>query len=169
MTALLPMLDGAYAPYLPGFVLFILLFVAAWDARTGIVPDSPMAIGALVMFIGRFTANGWQDAYAAFGWALLTWIIIFAINEIWYRLFGKDAVGMGDAKWTALAVLAFGGIPATFAWFAGAWISIIWIVLCYATNHKIAKVYFAPFLFCGLLIGLAVTRHVITLPAPFYF
>ncbi len=160
-------LAGPFAPWLTGFVLLILFGTAAWDARTGIVPNIPLAIGAVAIIIGRFVANGWEDALTYFAMGFGTWGIVWLMNEAWYRFFKKDAVGMGDAKWTALAVATFGPVPALFAWFAGAWVSILWIGLCYAAGKRIKKVYYAPFLFCGLMIGLAVTRGAVTLPFPF--
>jgi prepilin signal peptidase PulO-like enzyme (type II secretory pathway) len=148
-------------------VLLILFGTAAWDARTGIVPNIPLMIGTAAILAGRLFSNGWEDAltYAAYGFG--AWVFIWLTNEGWYKFFKKDAVGMGDAKWTGLAVATFGGVPALFAWFAGAWVSIIWIIGCYAVGIKIKKVYFAPFLFCGLVIGLLITHKIIQLPFPF--
>lgn len=167
METVAVLLAGPFGPWLPGFVLLILLGTAAWDARTGIVPNIPLVIGAVAILGGRLIENSVADAalYAALGFG--AWGVIWLINEGWYKFFKKDAVGMGDAKWTALAVASFGGVPALFAWFAGAWVSIAWIGLCYAVGKRIKKVYFAPFLFCGLVIGLTVTRGLIRLPYPF--
>jgi hypothetical protein len=162
---LITLLDGPYAPWLPAFVLLILFATAAWDARTGIVPNLPLLFGALAIGIGRYLANGWEDALIYLAMGVGAGAIIWGLNEIWFKVFKKDAVGMGDAKWTALAVATFG--PAAglvFAWFAGAWVSIIWIIGCYAVGNRIAKVYFAPFLFCGMLIGLLIVRGVVVLP-----
>lgn len=164
---LLSLLNGPYAPWLPGFVLLVLLFTALWDARTGIVPNNALLVGAVPLIGGRFFANGWQDALIYLAQGVGVWAFIWALNEMWFRLFKKDAVGMGDAKWTALAVAAFGIVPgAVFAWFAGSWVSILWFAVSYAVGRRIKKVYFAPFLFCGLIIGLLAQRGIIPMPFP---
>lgn len=162
---ILPLLDGPFGPWLPGYVLLVLLFTAAWDARTGIVPNKALLTGAVPLMIGRYVANGWQDALTYLALGIGVWAFIWALNEAWYTFFKKDAVGMGDAKWTALAVATFGLVPgALFAWFAGSWVSIGWFALSYAVGRRIKKVYFAPFLFCGLIIGLLAQHGVISLP-----
>lgn len=161
------LLEGPLAPWLPGFALLVLLATAAWDARTGIIPNIPILIGSIAVLAGRFLAYGWQNALTYFGMGLGAWVLFFLINEAWFRFFKKDAIGMGDAKWTALAVATFGPLPSVFAWFAGSWVSLLWIGGSYLIGRKIRKVYFGPFLFCGLVIGLLVTKGVIKLPYPF--
>lgn len=156
--------SGPYAPWFPAAIYLILLAVALWDARTGIVPNIPMAIGAGLITLARFMAEGWVPAlvYALEG--LAAWALIWAFNELWYKFFKKDALGMGDAKWTALAVGTFGAIPGLFAWFAGAWVAIVWIGAAWLMGKRIRKVYYAPFLFCGLTIGLLIVRGIVKLP-----
>lgn len=161
--------SGPYAPWLPLVVYLVLLGTAAWDARTGIVPNIPLAVAALVFLMGSFIADGWQETAIRGAWGVGAAVAIWAINEIWFRLFGRDAIGMGDAKWTALAIMPFGWFPALAAWFVGSWISVLWIGACYALRIKIRKVYFAPFLFCGLTVGLLIARKIIMLPYPFVF
>jgi hypothetical protein len=158
---------GPYAPWAPAAVYFILLGVAAWDARTGIIPNIPLALGAVIITCARFMAEGWKPAliYALQG--LAACVIVWAANEIWYRLFKKDAIGMGDAKWTAVAIMAFGVVPVLFAWFAGAWVALAWIGVSWAVGQRIRKVYYAPFLFCGLTLGILIARKIIILPPPF--
>lgn len=160
------LLAGPFAPWGPLFVLLILAGTAAWDARTGIIPNIPILIGAIAITAARFLENGWQDAALFFGLGFGTWVLIFLINEGWYRLFKKDAIGMGDAKWTALAVATFGPIASMFAWFAGSWLSLLWIGGSYLIGKRIKKVYFGPFLFFGLIIGLLVVRGIVKLPYP---
>lgn len=160
------LLAGPFAPWGAAFVLLILFGTAAWDARTGIIPNIPILIGALAIIGARFLENGWRDALLYLGLGLGTWVLIFLINEGWYRLFKKDAIGMGDAKWTALAVATFGPLAAMFAWFAGSWISLLWIGGSYVIGQRIKKVYFGPFLFAGLLVGLCVLRGIVRLPYP---
>lgn len=163
------LLAGPYAPWLTGCVLLILLGTAAWDARTGIVPNIPLLVGAIAITLGWLLQEGWEKAAMQAGMGIGAWAVIWLVNEGWYKFFKKDALGMGDAKWTALAIIAFGPLPAVFAWLAGSWVSIAWILLCYCVGKRIRKVYFAPFLFCGLMIGLAVTRGLVKLPYPFTF
>lgn len=155
---------GPYGPYLPAVIFLILLGVALWDARTGIIPDTPMAVGAVAVIVARFVAQGWKNALEYFLYGAAAAFIIWAFNELWYRLAKKDALGMGDAKWTALAVATFGVMPGVFAWFAGAWVALAWIGLSWAAGRRIRKVYYAPFLFCGLTLGILVARRLIELP-----
>lgn len=169
MDILQILLSGPFAPWLPAFVLAVLFGTAAWDARTGIIPNIPILVGTLAMTGGRFLANGWQDALYYLGLGVGACVIIYLINEGWYRLFKKDAIGMGDAKWTGLAIVAFGPIASIFAWFAGSWLSLLWIGGCYLFRVRIKKVYFGPFLFLGLIIGLAVVRGIVKLPYPLEF
>lgn len=166
----LKLLEGPFSPWMPAFVLAILFGTAAWDARTGIVPNIPLLVGAVAVAITRFVFEEWNVAVLYIGMGLAAWAGVWALNEIWFRVFGKDAVGMGDAKWTALAVATFGPVAgALFAWFAGSWVSIAWIIGSYAVGIRIKKVYFAPFLFCGLVIGLLITKRVVELPFPLGF
>jgi prepilin signal peptidase PulO-like enzyme (type II secretory pathway) len=163
------LLSGPYAPWLPLFVLMILLGTAIWDARTGIVPNIPLLIGTVAIIAGWYFESGWREALTYLCMGLGACAIIWVINEIWYRLFKKDAIGMGDAKWTGLAVATFGVFPGAAAWLAGSWVSILWIGFCYLIGKRIRKVYFAPFLFCGLILGLLAARKIIVLPYPFAF
>ncbi|MBI3418867.1 MAG: hypothetical protein HY053_01865 [Proteobacteria bacterium] len=168
-SLLLQFFSGPYAPWFSAAVYLILLGVALWDARTGVVPNIPLIFGAVVMTVARFMGEGWQKALIFTLEGLGAWLLIWLFNEIWYRLLKKDALGMGDAKWTGLAVLSFGIVPALFAWFAGAWIAILWIGGCWLAGKRIRKVYYAPFLFCGLTIGLLIARGLVKLPYPFTF
>lgn len=163
------MFSGPYEPWLPLGVAIILFGTAAWDARTGIVPNIPLLIGAIVIIAGRFLAKGFPDAILHLAMGLGVWALCWAFNEFWYRFFQKDAIGMGDAKWTALAAATFGVLPSILAWFIGSWVAIIWIGLSYVIGKRIRKVYFAPFLFCGLVIGLFFTKKIIELPYPYNF
>ncbi|NDE90168.1 MAG: hypothetical protein EB059_03385 [Alphaproteobacteria bacterium] len=160
---------GPYGPWLPGAIAFILFATAAWDARTGIVPNIPLLIGGIAIIAGRYLAYGFTDAIVHLALALGLWALLWWLNELCYRFFKRDAIGMGDAKWTALATATFGAIPSLVAWFAGSWVAILWIGFSYLIGQRIRKVYFAPFLFCGLMIGLALTKKIIMLPYPYNF
>ncbi len=166
-TILNTMLSGPFAPWLPLGIMVILFATAAWDARTGIVPNIPLLIGAIAIIAGRFLAKGYSDAIINLALGLGLWALLWAFNEFWYRFFKKDAIGMGDAKWTALAAVTFGALPAVLAWFIGSWLAILWIGLCYLFRKRISKVYFAPFLFFGLNIGMLFTKKIIELPYPY--
>ena len=74
---------------------------------------------------------------------------------------------MGDAKWTALAIAAFGFKPALWAWVVGAWLGLSWLALqaVFSLLRRLfdpsaqvrdfyERLHFAPFLFIGLLAGL---------------
>src|SRR6185312_381625 len=90
--------------------------------------------------------------------AFLSGITLYFINEIWFRAAKADALGMGDAKWTVLAVACFGGPPAVAAWIVGAWLGIGWLGLAKLAHHPIKRVHFTPFLFIGLVIGIYLLR-----------
>ena len=149
------MAGGGELPWAALGVLLILLATAAWDGWTGIVPDSALAIGGA----GAIAFLFWKIPTSQAVWPMIfaagTIAILWFINEAWYRAFGRDAIGMGDVKWTALAVLAFGIAPAIWAWLAGSWFAVAWIGGARLCGFKLEKVYFAPFLFIGLMIGLA--------------
>jgi hypothetical protein len=66
----------------------------------------------------------------------------------------SDAFGMGDAKWTVLAVSCFGIVAGFLAWALGAWLALGWMGLMRLMKRPIARVYFAPFLFIGLCAGI---------------
>lgn len=161
--------SGPYGPWLPFAIAVILFATAAWDARTGIVPNIPLLIGAVAIIAGRFMAKGFPDAIMNLALGLGVWIVIWGFNEAWFRFFGRDAVGMGDAKWTALAAATFGIMPALLSWLSGSWLSILWIALCYLAGKRIKKVYFAPFLFFGLMLSLCFTKKLVELPYPYNF
>ena len=163
------MFSGPFEPWLPLGIVVILFATAAWDARTGIVPNIPLLIGGIAIIAGRFMTKGFPDAIVHLAMAAGLWAVLWAFNEFWYRFFQKDAIGMGDAKWTALAAATFGVLPCVLAWFIGSWVAILWIGLSYLIRRRISKVYFAPFLFCGLMVGLSLTKKIIQLPYPYNF
>jgi len=161
--------SGAWHPWLPLALYLILLATAAWDARTGIVPNLPLAVGAALALAGQCWQFGWHGLWQAALSGAGLWAAIWGLNELWYRRTGRDAVGMGDAKWSALAAIGFGVAPAIMAWFIGAWVAIVWIGVSYAAKRPIRKVYFAPFLLCGLSIAVVLVRRILVLPYPFTF
>src|SRR5271156_3617780 len=101
--------------WLAPVVLFLLGTLSVIDAMTAKVPD-PLVLPSLIFITlvqGLFVDWGFaglQLLYAfgvAFG--------LYVLNEIWFRATQHDGFGMGDAKWTMLAVACFGIVPAVFA------------------------------------------------------
>lgn len=144
----------AYAWPLAPFALILLGAAAVIDARTGRVPDPLIFLGLLVTTAARGFVSDWQTAANYLMLALASGIVIWGVNQAWYMITKRDAIGMGDGKWTMLAVDVFGIGPALGAWFAGAWIALIWMALAWIARRKITRVYLAPFLFAGLLAGI---------------
>lgn len=151
----------------PGLVILALGLTAVFDAFKGRVPDA-------VVFPGLFLITAVQGFYIhwpAAGQHLLFGLgaafVLWLINQLYYNVFRHDALGMGDAKWTALAVAAFGIKPVLWAWVIGAWLGLSWMALKAAfgllrhfftpsipAKDYFERVHFAPFLFLGLLAGL---------------
>jgi hypothetical protein len=86
--------------------------------------------------------------------AFASGMLLYGINEIWYSTFKHDAFGMGDAKWTSLAVVCFNLKPALIAWGLGACLAVLWLGLLRIAGRKSAHVHFAPFLWIGLVVGI---------------
>jgi leader peptidase (prepilin peptidase)/N-methyltransferase len=141
---------------LAAVLLAFLAAAAARDGRTGRVPDSLLLLGAGAAAGGLLALRGWlfvlERAGAALGFGLVLW----GANELYFRWKKRDGFGMGDAKWTALAVLAFGLSPAFAAWIFGAWLALFWLGLrrFVRGSGQGDAVRFSPFLFLGLLPGL---------------
>lgn len=140
--------------WVPALVLFVLGSAALIDTITSIIPDPLIFLGLLVVTLTQGLTVSWPDAAAHLAEALAVALGIWAINQAWYRLMKADALGMGDAKWTMLAVSCFGIIPALFAWGFGACLAVAWMGTARMAHYKITRVFFAPFLFIGLCAGL---------------
>lgn len=148
VTALLP----ADVPLWAGaFALLALLYTAVVDARTGLVPPLPLAVAGLLLMAGLIIDNSSRD-YAAPLHAILFYCGVFAVNEAHYRLTGRDALGLGDAHWSLVAVLAYGMPVTLMAWGVGAWLAIIWLGLRRLIGEPSGQVYFVPFLFVALIL-----------------
>jgi len=146
--------------WVTGGVLAILALAATIDAFTEIVPEK-------LIFLGLLAVTGTQGLFASWGVAGLhlrqaveAGLLIWGINFTWYCKFRHDALGMGDAKWTMLAVACFGVMPAVYAWGLGAILATLFISVAHFVRYKIAQVTFAPFLFVGLALGLYWVRFV---------
>lgn len=140
--------------WLPMLVFLILAAAATIDAVTANVPD-------VIIFMGLVAVTGLQGYYVSWPFAashltaaIIAGVTIWAVNKIWLWSFNHDALGMGDAKWTMLAVSCFGIEPALYAWGIGAILAIAWMGVLHLARYKIQRVYFAPFLFFGLLCGI---------------
>lgn len=142
------------AQWLPYLVLFILGATAAIDSFTSKVPDPLIFLGLLIAVGTQGLFVSWPFAAKNLAYALAAGIAVWAINQIWYRLFKRDAIGMGDAKWTMLAITCFKWLPVLFAWGAGACLAIVWMGGAWFCKKRLKHVYFAPFLFIGLLVGI---------------
>ncbi len=135
-------------------VLGILALSATIDAFTEIVPDVFILLGLIGIFIAQTLYSSWESAAWHFRYALAAGFFIWAVNTLWYRHFRYDALGMGDAKWTMLAVACFGVTPCVYAWGVGAILASLYIGFARLLRYQVSQITFAPFLFIGLCAGL---------------
>jgi prepilin signal peptidase PulO-like enzyme (type II secretory pathway) len=135
-------------------VLVLLGVAAGIDAFTARVPDPVIFLGLFVTTAAQGFATDWPIAARHLTIGFGAGFSIYALNQLWYRLKKSDALGMGDAKWTMLAVTCFGIAPAAIAWGLGAWLALSWMGLRRLAKKPMARVHFAPFLFAGLLAGI---------------
>lgn len=142
------------AQWLPYLVLVILGAAAAIDSFTSKVPDPLIFFGLLIAVGAEGFYVSWPFAAQHLGYALAAGIAVWVINQIWYRIFKRDAIGMGDAKWTMLAMTCFKVLPVLFAWGFGACLAVVWIGGAWLCKKRLSHVYFAPFLWAGLLVGI---------------
>jgi len=140
--------------WLPAIVLFLLFCAALVDAFTSTVPDPLIFLGLAAVLAVQGMYVSWEFA----GWhlllALAAALFIWTMNELWRAAFDNDAIGMGDVKWTMLAIACFDTTPVMAAWGIGAWLALIWIGVARLYHYKLGRVYFAPFLFLGLLAAI---------------
>lgn len=144
--------------WVPGLVLLILIAAAAIDAIKAYIPDALIFFGLLALTALQGMYVSWPFAAQHLTTAIIAGFGLWAINQGWYIAFKQDAIGMGDAKWTMLAVASFGLQPAIFAWGFGACLALVWMGCLRFVRYKITRVYFAPFLMLGLLAGIYVLR-----------
>ena len=137
--------------------LALLAAAAAIDAVTAIIPDILIIAGLLTVIGAQGLFTSWGVAAHHFLHALAAGLLIWGVNAAWYRAFRHDALGMGDAKWTMLAVACFGVAPALFAWGLGSILAILFIGAARLARRKVGRTPFAPFLFIGLCGGLGWT------------
>lgn len=137
-----------------GCILGALLVTAIIDIFTTRVPGILIYLGLIATLAAQGILNSWNIAGLHLFQAVVAGALIWSINALWYRIFRHDALGMGDAKWTMLAVACFGIIPALFAWGIGSILAVIFMSAAQISNYKITRVTFAPFLFIGLCVGI---------------
>ncbi len=135
----------------------VLAGTAYVDARSGRVPDVPLLGGALAVGVAILLLQPPQFFLERGLAALTVGGAIWAGNELWYRWRKQDALGMGDAKWSMLAVFAFGVMPVLWAWVGGAWLALGWMAALRLRRRQLQRVFFAPF----LCVGLAVVKMVV--------
>ena len=134
--------------------LILLGAAAAIDARTARIPDPFILIGLLITTATQGFLVDWSIAGEHLAVGLVSGMLLYMINEVWYRLKKHDAFGMGDAKWTVLAVTCFEVLPALFAWVIGACLALGWMGVMRINKKPITHVHFSPFLFVGLCAGI---------------
>jgi prepilin signal peptidase PulO-like enzyme (type II secretory pathway) len=139
-------------------VLGILALTATIDAFTETVPDGLIFLGLLAVTGTQGMAASWSVAALHLRQAIEAGLLIWVLNFLWYHKFHYDALGMGDAKWTMLAVACFGVMPVVIAWGLGAILAVIYIGGARLARYQVTQVTFAPFLFLGLAAGLYVVR-----------
>ena len=134
----------------------------AWRAGGGFdafgvtskIPDPVILPSLMLITAAEGYYVDWPFAGVNLLIALAAGFAIFLLNEIWFRTTKRDAIGMGDAKWSMIAVQTFGILPSLIAWGIGAVLAIIWMGGARVVKRPIARVHFAPFLFVGLLVGI---------------
>ena len=149
-TTLLP----PEAWWVPGLVLIVLACSSAVDAGTATVPDWLTLPGILGVVTAYGVFVSWPIAGERLGLALGIGFVLWSLNTLWYYVREQDAIGMGDAKWTMMATACFDLQPCLYAWGIGACLALLWMGLLRIARVTIDRVYFAPFLFLGLLLGL---------------
>ena len=143
-----------HAWWLMALTLIVLGLAAAIDAVMGIVPDALVALGLTGLLAGFGLTLSWPVAAHHLLWGLGAALLLWAVNEIWYRRFKHDAFGMGDTKWSVLAVTGLGPLPVLMGWGGGACLAVLWLTGLRLAKQPVRQVHFAPFLFLGLLGGL---------------
>lgn len=160
-------------------VLLILGAAALMDAMSGKVPDHYTLTGILLLTAMHGIYTGWDAASLQFALALGIIMLLWLINQGLVKIWKRDAFGMGDAKWSALAALAFGWEAVVIAWVIGSWLALLWMMIRRIKVSPVATgsisksapamagvvsgnyVHFAPFLLLGLLGGLFIMNAIV--------
>lgn len=156
--------------YVPAITLAVLGILALIDARTGRIPATPL--GACFLFgVG---VSAWHETWSVAGWrvgaAIVAFIFLKLLNDLFLRLWRRDAFGMGDVNWTAVAVVPFGLPNMLFAWIVAAWLGVIWLGFRFVVGAIFPNlrgegyIHFSPFLFIALAVKLYAVPMIF--PAP---
>jgi prepilin signal peptidase PulO-like enzyme (type II secretory pathway) len=135
-------------------VIFILALAATIDAFTALIPEALIFSGLLAVASVQGMYASWEIAALHLREAIIAGVLIWGINFAWFRKFRYDALGMGDAKWTMLAVACFGAEPVLVAWGIGSVLATILIGIFRLFRYRVTEVTFSPFLFIGLSVAL---------------
>lgn len=138
--------------------LLVLGASAGVDLVKGIVPDPMIFFGMIGIVAAKGIYVNWPFSAHQMTWGLIAAAIIWGVNELWFRIFKHDALGLGDAKWSMLAVTCFGPFAVLFAWGIGALLGSFWIGVQKLARRPKVYVHFAPFLFVGLIGGIWFVR-----------
>lgn len=154
--------SSSQMPELVWFVPFVILAILGWaalaDARTGRVPNVPLAVGAIIALCASVWGEGQLPAIQRLVVALAAIAILWVINTSYFRLCRRDAFGFGDVKWSGLAVFIFGLEVLFWTWCVAAWIGVIWFVgrkvlgIILPRLKGRSYIHFVPFLFFGLIV-----------------
>jgi Flp pilus assembly protein protease CpaA len=148
------------------FVILLILMLAAFiDAIEGRVPDPLVFLGLMVATASLGFYHSWPFAAGRLSMGLGVALVLYVLNQLYYASQQRDAIGMGDAKWTALAITGFGSQAALYAWGIGACLGSAWLIIAWIINflHRLFtktkddildRVHFTPFLFVGFMAGL---------------
>ncbi len=138
----------------------LMLLLTAWiDGRTGRIPDKYLLVGFALAFNSCVLTTQIKPHLSPIAQiltplsaALTLGALIWGVNELWYRWRGQDAIGLGDAKWSAVAALAFGVVPVLWAWALAAWPGLVWLGLTRWRGAARPHLHFTPFLAAALLL-----------------
>ncbi len=134
--------------------LILLSAAAAIDARSGRIPDILVLPGVAIVTFGRGIYNGMPEADDRLLQGFIAAALVWVINQIWRRLTGNHALGMGDGKWSWLAVTTFGPLSVAVAWGIGACLASMRIIVGHIRGEPTVYVHFAPYLMIGLALAL---------------
>jgi prepilin signal peptidase PulO-like enzyme (type II secretory pathway) len=144
--------------WLTALVFFLLTLTALVDAVTSTVPEGLIFIGMFSVAVVQAVNVSLAFAATHFLWGCGAICVVWFVNMLWREAFKEDAIGMGDATWTGLAVACFGFPPVLWAWGIGAWLGLFWLGAGRAVGLVYDRLYFAPFLLIGLITALWLMR-----------